>query len=71
MEFDQGFQDFKVFFKGLQVPLPYVLLGVLLRESVMEIKGSLFVQGASVIQPQLVQWYWPEPWQPGVLAEQT
>jgi hypothetical protein len=27
MDFDQGFQDFKVIFRGLQVPLPHVLLG--------------------------------------------
>jgi hypothetical protein len=71
MDFDQGCQDFKVIFKGLQFPLPHVLLGVLLRESVKEIKRSLCVQVASVTQLQLAQWYWPEPWQPGVLAGQT
>jgi hypothetical protein len=71
IDFDQGCQNFKVILRGLQVPLPHVLLGVCLQESVMEIKRSLCVQVASVTQLQLAQWYWPEPWQPGVFAEQT
>jgi hypothetical protein len=58
-------------FRWLQVPLPHIRLGVSQRESVVEIKGSLCAQGASVTELQLAKLYRPEAEQPGVFTGQT